>query len=109
MAKIEKKEQYNATVHVAKNGESVVFKAQISFSYDPDGYGNGYSMGVRSSEEAFGFQGYDLRYNKDFDPDYLIEFIVMFYSRRYDGNPTQYDTKWKLMGIRVHEAEFEEE
>ena len=108
LAYIKLDEQYGVKVHIAKNGIAQWFDAQITFSYDPDGYGNGYSMYVKSTEEPFGGQGYDLRYNKDFDPDYLIEFITMFYSRRFDGKATEYDTKWKLMGIHVYEAEFDE-
>lgn len=108
MAKIIKRdEQYKVTVHLAKNGEAYVFDAIVSFEYDPEGYGNGYHMGVESKEEPFGYQYYDIRYDRDFNPDYLIEYIVNFYSRRFDGKPTEYDTKWKLTGIRVHEAEFD--
>lgn len=102
---IKRDEQYKVTVHLAKNGEAYTFEAKISFAYDPDQYGNGYYMGVESKEEPFGLQSYDIRYNKDFDPDYLIEFIVLFYSRRFDGKKTKYDTKWKMTGIRVCEYE----
>ena len=101
--------QYNVKVYLARNGESYVFDAQIEFQHIPNQYGNGYYMGVKSKEEAFGFQSYDIRYDKDFNPAFPIEYITMFYSRRFDGKETEYDTKWKLTGIRVHEAEFEEE
>ena len=100
---IKRDEQYKVTVHIAKNGEAYVFDAKVSFAYDPEGYGNGYYMDVESKEEPWGLQSYDIRYDKDFHPDYLIEYIV--YSRRFDGKSTGYDTKWKLMGIRVHECE----
>ena len=107
MATIKRDEQYKVRVYVARNGEAHTFEARIEFAYDPEGYGNGYSMGVVAEDEPFGEQGYDLRYDTEFDPDHLIEFIVRFYSRRYDGKATEYDTRWKLTGIRVVEAEFE--
>ena len=107
MATVKRDEQYKVRVYVARNGESYTFEAKIEFAYNPDDYGNGYSMGIESKEEPFGLQGYDLRYDSEFDPNYLIEYIVRFYSRRYDGRKTEYDTKLKLMGIRVFEAEFD--
>lgn len=104
---IKREEQYKVKVHLAKNGEAYCFDAKISFAYDPKDYGNGYYMGVESKEEPWGLQTYDIRYDKDFHPDYLIEYIVNFYSRRFDGKATEYDTKWKLTGIRVFEADFD--
>lgn len=102
---IRRDEQYKVTVHLAKNGAAYVFDAKVSFWYNPDQYGNGYYMDVESKEEPFGSQSYDIRYDRDFNPDYLIEYIVNFYSRRFDGKKTEYDTKWKLTGIRVYEFE----
>jgi len=95
---------YAATVHVAKNGEAISFKSRITFSCNPEDYGNGYHMFIKSSEEAFGGQGYDIRYDKDFCADRAIAYIVDFYSWRYDGKKTEYDTKWKLTGISVNEV-----
>ena len=107
MPMIEREEQYKVRVHLAKNGEAYTFDAKISFAYDPEQYGNGYYMAVESKEEPWGLQSYDIRYDKDFNPDFLVEYIVNFYSRRFDGKKTEYDTKWKLTGIRVFEAEFD--
>ena len=97
---------YAVNVHLTRNGESYNFDAQISFAHDPDTYGNGFYMGIKSKEEAFGLQSYDIRYDKDFNKDFPIEYIVSFYSRRFDGKETEYDTKWKLSGIHVYEADF---
>lgn len=94
-------EKYNVNVQVKRGDETYAFDAKISFSYDSETYGNGHHMFVESKEEAFGGQGYDIRYDTDFDEEFLIEYIVAFYSRRYDGKKMQYDTKWKLTGISV--------
>lgn len=96
---------YKVTVNLAKSEELYVFDAEISFSHDPEQYGNGYCMDVVSKEEPWGRQGYDIRYDRDFDPDFPIEYIVQFYSRRFDGKKTKYDTRWKLTGIKVLECE----
>lgn len=98
---------FAANIHVAKNGQALSFDARITFTRDPKDYGNGYYMVIKSKEEPFGEQGYDIRYDKDFCPDRAIAYIVDFYSWRYDGKKTEYDTKWKLTGIRVFEADFE--
>ena len=96
--------QYNAKIYLNDgNGTTNVYDAQIEFQHDPKQYGNGYCMVVTSKLEAFGKQGYDIRYDKDFHADYPIEYIVSFYSRLYTGK----DGSWKLIGIRVHEAEFD--
>jgi len=98
------KEQFNVTVYYStEDGTAATFKAQIEFSCDPKTYGNGYYMGVKSSAEAFGFQAYDIRYDHDFDKNYMMDYIVAFYSHRLTGK----DGAWKLTGIRIHEAEFD--
>ena len=108
MASFIRDERYKVWAHVVKNGKSLEIEANIEFCYDPEDYGNGYYMHVESKEEPFGGQLYDIRYDKDFNPDYLMEYIMAFYSRRFDGKPTKYDVKWKLIGIRIHEAEFDD-
>lgn len=97
--------RYKVSVHLARNGEAYAFDAIVSFAHNPDTYGNGYYMGIESKEEPFGFQSYDIRYDKDFCSDFMIEYIVQFFSRKFDGKTTKYDTNWKLTGIRVHEYE----
>ena len=98
--------QYNAKIYLNDgNGRTEVYNAKIEFVHDPNQYGNGYSMGIESKLEPFYRQGYDIRYDRDFNKDYPIEYIVTFYSRRFNGK----NGAWKLIGIRVHEAEFEEE
>lgn len=94
--------RFNVKVFVNSNdGESYSFDSKIEFGCNPEDYGNGYHMYVQSSEEPFHGQGYDIRYNKDFHKDEKLLFIVQFYSDRYSGK----NGWWKLVGIRVHEAE----
>lgn len=105
MSKGTREEKYKVRAHLVKNGKSIEIEAKIEFAYDTDDYGNGYYMHVESKEEPFGGQLYDIRYDKDFHEDYLMEYIMNFYSRRFDGKPTQYDVKWKLIGIHIYEYE----
>ena len=96
--------KFNVTVYVNNGeGETEILKGSIEFSCDPNQYGNGYSMGITGLGEAFGFQGYDIRYDKDFNKDEPILYIADWYSHVYNGK----DGRWKLIGIRVHEAEDE--
>lgn len=95
-------EMFNVTLHVNDGeGTTEIIKATVEFSYNPDTYGNGYCMGVTSKAEPFGVQGYDIRYDKDFHKDAMIPYIVSFYANKYSGK----NGSWKLIGIRVHEAE----
>ena len=96
--------QYTAKIYL-NNGEGTtnIYDAKIEFEHDPEQYGNGYTMVVDSKLEPWRVQGYDIRYDRDFNKDFPIEYIVTFYSRRFTGK----NGSWKLIGIRVHEAEFE--
>ena len=104
------KEQFNVTYYITgenrqgNGSETLVFKAKISFECNPKDYGNGYYMGIESKGEAFGFQAYDIRYDTEFSKDRMLEYIVRFYANRYNGKNGSY----KLTGIRVHEAEFDD-
>ena len=92
---------YNLTYSVTRNGEAMTIKGRVSFSHDPEQYGNGYGMYIQTPEEAFGGQGYDIRYNRDFDPENMIGFIVNWFAARYNGK----GQRWTLTGIRVYERE----
>ena len=97
------KEQYNVWLHICSDkGESIEDNAKITFVCNESDYGNGYHMGIESKLEAFGFGGYDLRYRHDFNRENKISFIAGFYENRFDGK----DGAWKLLGIRINEAEF---
>lgn len=97
---------FNVTVNVANTtGEGETLKGTIAFDCDPDQYGNGFSMYIKGLGEPFGGQGYDIRYDKDFRKEHMMEYIVSFYANRYDGKPYEYGTHWKLMGIRVSERD----
>ena len=105
---------YNVTIHITGEDYSsderprpmiaLEYSGHVEFYHHPNDYGNGYGMYVEMKTEPFGGQGYDIRYDKDFHKDDPISYIVQFFSRRYNGK----DGAWKLMGIRVHEAEKEE-
>lgn len=94
--------KFNVVLFIANdNGESAKYNASIEFSHNPDDYGNGCHMGVRSNTEPFGFQAYDIRYNADFSKENPIPFIVQFYSDRFNGR----NGAWTLTGITIQEAE----
>lgn len=100
-----KEAKYNVKVFVNDGkGETEILKGTVEFDHNPDQYGNGYSMGIRGLGEAFGLQGYDIRYDREFNPANMIGYIVRFYTNRYTGK----DGWWKLIGIRVHEADEDE-
>lgn len=81
---------------------SLVCKAKVSFSYDPDDYGNGYYMFIEGKEEPWGGQGYDIRYDRTFKLAKAISYIVRHFEDRFDGE----DGAWTLLGIKVAEADF---
>lgn len=93
--------QYNAKINLS-NGDGAIkeYDAKIEFICDPNQYGNGYTMVISSAMEPWGEQGYDIRYDKGFSKNYPIEYIVSFYSRRFNGE----NGAWKLTGISVCEA-----
>lgn len=95
--------KFKVTYHVSKaeTGESYTGEAVVAFAYDPEGYGNGYSMGIESKDEAFGFSAYDIRYDTGFDRNQKITYVARFYDHRYTGN----NGSWKLLGIRIWEYE----
>lgn len=103
------KEVYKVTYHITGPDYSTdehamaaeVVDAVVEFDYDPDAYGNGYCMAIRSRVEPFGMQGYDIRYDKDFHKLSRIAWLANYFANRYDGQ----DGRWELIGIRVHEAE----
>ena len=97
--------QYNVSIRL-NNGEGTTIseKAQVEFLHDPEQYGNGWSMWIESHLEPFGGQGYDLRYNKDFDIDKVFSFLTTFYENRFDGTGSN---GYKLICIRISEAEFD--
>lgn len=97
--------KYNVTYHLNDGeGKTEIFKSVVSFYKHPNQYGNGYGMHIKSSAEPFGASVIDIRYDKTFNPLFPIPYIVQHYASRFTG----YDGSWKLIGIRVHEAEYEE-
>ena len=106
MAKVDDMD-FAVTVHLNKQDEkmskAITLKHRISFYYDPDQYGNGFTMVIEGKDQPFGEQGYDIRYDKDFHCDNAIAYILSFYANRYDGK----NGAWKLTGIRAFEADFD--
>lgn len=106
------KEQYNVTYYItgpdySRDDRAITtdaFDAVIEFECDPDQYGNGYYMGIRSRAEAFGFQSYDIRYDKTFLSTPRIVWLAQFFANRYDGK----DGRWELTGIYIHDVEEQE-
>lgn len=97
--------KYNVTYHLNDGeGKTEIFKSVVTFYKHPTQYGNGYGMHIKSNAEPFGASIIDIRYDKDFNPESPIPYIVQFYANRYTGK----NESWKLIGIRVHEAEDEE-
>lgn len=85
----------------ADNGKemTLTFDVTVEFSYDPDTYGNGYSMGISGKGEPFGFTGYDIRYDRDFDPANKMAYVMQFYATKYSG---AYGS-WKLKELSIKE------
>lgn len=98
---------FNVTINVEnpEGCEAETLKGTIEFDCDPEQYGNGYTMYISKLGEPFGGQGYDIRYDKNFRKDHMMEYIVSFYANRYDGKPYAFGTHWRLNGIRVAERD----
>ena len=84
-----------------RDGKVLTESAEIEFYNHPNDYGNGYGMAVESKLEPFGEQGYDIRYDKDFNKNYPIEYIASFYDRRYNAK----DGAWKLLAISIRKTD----
>lgn len=95
-------QKFNLTYSVNDGkGKTETFKGTAEFSYNPDTYGNGYSMYISTSAEPFGGQAYDIRYDKRFHKNSMIAYLAEYFSDRYDGE----NGAWKLIGLRLYEAE----
>ena len=86
----------------ADNGKemTLTFDVTVEFSYDPDTYGNGYYMGIKGKDEPFGFSGYDIRYDHDFDPKNKMAYVMGFFANRYSGSKHS----WKLKALSIKEV-----
>lgn len=81
---------------------SLQFKVKVSFSCDPDDYGNGYYMGIEGENEPWGFGSYDIRYDGSFNPKKKISYIAKFFESKYNGQ----NGAWTLLGIKIAAADF---
>lgn len=77
------------------------YVATVEFMYDSNTYGNGHHMGIYSGYEPFGFQSYDIRYDKEFDRNNLFAYVVKFYLSRFNGK----DGKYRINKMRIIECE----
>ena len=81
---------------------SLEFKVKVSFSCDPDDYGNGYYMAIEGENEPWGCGCYDIRYDGSFNRNKKISYIAKFFESRYDGQ----NGAWTLLAIKIAEADF---
>ena len=96
-------EQFNITLYLNDgDGKAETFKGTAEFAKKKDDYGNGYHMFIKMATEPWGGQSYDIRYDTDFHSNRMIEYLTGFFSNRFTGE----NGSWKMVGIRVHEAEF---
>lgn len=94
--------RYNVNYTInSGDGRTMSFKVIVEFAHVENTYGNGYHMCIEGESEPFGFTSYDIRYDSSFDIEDAIPYIAQVFSNRYTGK----DGSWKLIGIRVHEAE----
>ena len=108
--------KYNVTLYITGHEKcdpknpilAEVHKAVIEFRYNPEDYGNGHYMSVKSDLEPFGHAYYDVRYDRRFHASNPMLFLHEFYADRYDGAENSRFQNWKLTGIEIHEAEDEE-
>ena len=93
--------KFNITFTISGDGQTKAHTGQIKFGEVPGQYGNKTYMVIKSDwcNLPAGEQ-YDLRYDTDYDPQYPMEYITMFYSRRFSGK----DGAWKLTGISIEQA-----
>lgn len=98
---------YTVTTKDPNREPKVTVGATVEFEKESrEHYGNGYHMGIRGVDEAFGFQAYDIRYDREFDPKNPMAYILRFYQNRYTGKPNEYNKyTYKLVGISIEEAE----
>ena len=83
-----------------EEGDQLTYNGKVEFYKNPNQYGNGCGMGIYCKTEPFGRQTYDLRYEKDFDRNNKLLYIVQHFSSRFTGKNDGY----KLIGIQVKES-----
>lgn len=74
-------------------------RAKVFFDYDPDDYGNGYYMTIKGKKEPFGCSVYDIRYDRDFNPNDMEGYISRTIRQRYAKGG--WDGSWKLQDISI--------
>jgi len=101
----ERKLQYKVSCNITSEDRgSMVYEGKVEFCHKPHDYGNGYQMGIRSEQEPFGLQGYDIRYDDDFKGDFM-EYLYKFFKRRFSGE----NGKWRMTSISIEEVELAKE
>ena len=95
---------YNVALYLNGTGEeegkSLILGGTVEFEHNEGQYGNGFYMVVKGLGEPFNVQGYDIRYDKDFDKDKPIPYIVNFYANKYTKK-----SRYELAGIGINETE----
>ena len=101
---IERDEKFSVRLNLECEGHAYHYESIVMFAYDPKTYGNSYYMYIKSVDEPFGGQSYDIRYDKKFHSDNLMKYVIDFYFARFDG----VDGRCKINSIKVTEKEFVE-
>lgn len=75
-----------------KGEETKTLHLKASFSYNPDTYGNGYGLMIRSAnkEEGWFEQGYDLRYDTSFSENEAISYLARWADQYWSGTNGAY-------------------
>lgn len=70
------------------------FKASVA--KDPNQYGNGCSLEIKSLDSTFN-QLFDLRYERDFDPKHLLEYVCRWAFSYWTGE----NGAWQIIAIEA--------
>lgn len=88
--------EYNMTVKIqdAKTEEgmnsTIVLKLKAQFSHDPEDYGNGHYLSIRSVDRSFE-NVYDLRYDKTFKKKEKMTFLMSWAENYWNGENGAYE------------------
>ena len=77
-------------------------KLEAVFWHDPEQYGNGYQVSIGSRKDSkipLYSSVYDLRYNKDFDPEHKMSWLVEWAENYWNG----FNGAYKLSSISLEQ------
>ena len=91
---------YKVEIRVTKEEQTLTLNGTVSFSCNEKDYGNGYHMFVEGLDAPAWGDGYDIRYDTEFDPDCMLSYIANLYGIKFSGK----DGRFKMTGIQISEA-----